>query len=150
MLRRQSRALVPEPALSEAGACVTTKTDVRSSREWPAVTSELRSLDYVRCSSGSTTSWLVGPFSTTGGYDWHLLNPELDMPNDAIGVGAFSFTFHEGTPPKTTSSASGSMLGLPPLHNHHTKLEGAANGEIVEGGIEFGTAGDIQVRGSIY
>jgi hypothetical protein len=40
---------------------------------------------------------------------------------DAAAVGSYSITHHDGEPPAGGAPA-GEMLGLPPIHNHHTKL----------------------------
>ena len=70
-------------------------------------------------------SWLLGPFESTGGYDWWFHDGRLphNMTDigDAVAVGSYSMTFHEGEPP-AAGAPRGEQLGLPPIHNHHSKF----------------------------
>ena len=69
-------------------------------------------------------SWLLGPFESTGGYWWFhdgRLPHNMTDIGDAVAVGSYSMTFHEGEPP-AAGAPRGEQLGLPPFHNHHSKF----------------------------
>jgi len=73
-----------------------------------------------------TTSWMLGPFVSHGGYDWWEIDFEIPWEHEMLTtaphkrvVGGYSFTFHEGSVP-TAGQPAGRMIGLPPLHHHHT------------------------------
>lgn len=94
-----------------------------ASAVWPA--------DLVTCTSITQATWLIGPFTSTGGFDWWAFNATLDtsaLPAEAA-VGSWAFTFHAGAPSET-GEASAQLL-LPPLHNHHTKF-GVGSGGLAE------------------
>ena len=73
-----------------------------------------------------TYTWLIGPYRSTGGYDWWMY--EENLPADVLdmdgfaGVVANSISFHYGEPP-ASGAPMGSWVGLPPLHNHHTTFQ---------------------------
>ena len=70
-------------------------------------------------------TWLLGPFTSTGGYDWWFHDQHLPLNMTDLGtaaaVGSYSITFHNGQPP-TAGTPSGTQIGLPPIHNHHSKF----------------------------
>lgn len=126
----------------------------------------VRSFDGMEPGDGPPSqSWLVGPFNSTGGYDWWSVEFDVRVPasnhtwdgkfsltaggrtsRQALAsrddVGGFAFTFHEGAPSET--GPPGANLGLPPFHNHHTVL-----GESDLEGAQFRTQGDSQCPGEL-
>ena len=66
--------------------------------------------------NGLTTTWLVGPYTSTGGFDWWDTDFDIETPHATVA--SFAFSFHAGLPP-AADEPPGKMLGLPPLHNHH-------------------------------
>lgn len=92
---------------------------------------EYRPVNLTTCTSPShgaesayTTSWLLGPFNTTGGFDWSIfsfLMTEASFP-DSVAIGSYSVRFFEGSP--TGALAHTRQLGFPPLHNHHVGVNG--------------------------
>lgn len=80
----------------------------------------------------SAASFAVGPFTSTGGYDWwqgriearidaeHSLPRSRSPHDDAhLAIGSFEFSMHAGQPPTDGPAPADTALGLPPLHNHH-------------------------------
>jgi len=67
-------------------------------------------------------SWLLGPFTSTGGNDWWTLRFQmlgeqmLGVPQDVV-VGRHHLTYHDSD----SDTPSEAIVGLPPLHNHHTE-----------------------------
>jgi len=74
------------------------------------------------CSTGSSFSWISGPFSSTGGYDyWSLTftdNSTLTGVPPGSAIIRISLTAHDAD----AASPSEAILGLPPLHFHHSVL----------------------------
>jgi len=64
---------------------------------------------------GNTTkTYVLGPFTSHGGYDWWHLN--FDAPQDDLYMlGSWSMTLHDAD----ASDPTAAILGLPPLHMHH-------------------------------
>ena len=64
---------------------------------------------------GNTTkTYVLGPFTSHGGYDWWHLN--FDAPQDDLYMlGSWSMTLHDAD----ASDPAAAILGLPPLHMHH-------------------------------
>ena len=96
----------------------------------------------LECESGGhgpndafTHTWLIGPFTSTGGYDWFDVEFKTNLSPRHQAVGAFSFSFHEGVP--SADGPPGAQLGLPPIHNHHSTLA-----ETGLDGAEFRIQGD--------
>ena len=59
----------------------------------------------------------VGPLTSTGGYDWWQLSGAISLYTfntsaTTISVAGFSVTFHD--------NATGELLGIPPILDHHT------------------------------
>jgi len=92
----------------------------------------------------ATKEFLLGPFTSTGGYDWWKLktNPGNETLPSELRVVGYSFTFHAGARPATGDDLPGANLGLPPLHNHHSGIN-------FENGINFNQAGDYQCAGQV-
>ena len=96
---------------------------------WPTCGQRWHAATLTSCSSVQghgieTRNWLVGPFTSTGGYDWwyheSTLPKSVTNTGSMTGVGSYTITFHEGAPP--ADGTAGAVLGLPPFHNHHSKL----------------------------
>ena len=71
-----------------------------------------------------TGTWTIGPFNSTGGFDWWLVkfsqgDKLVPFPGNTA-VGKYTIAFQEGDP----SKGSGPRLSFPPLHNHHTTARG--------------------------
>ena len=59
----------------------------------------------------------LGPFRSTGGYDWHRhVTPDIGHFSDKLRDGAVYVTGFMGA----AVDASGEVLGMPPIHIHHT------------------------------
>lgn len=66
-------------------------------------------------------TFTIGPLTSTGGYDWWQLGGLISLYTfntsaPTIGVAGFSVTFHD--------NATGELLGIPPIHDHHTAFVG--------------------------
>ena len=96
------------------------------------------------CDGIVTKEFLLGPFTSTGGYDWWKLKalPGNDPLPRELRVVGYSFTFHAGALPTTGDDLPGANLGLPPFHNHHSGIN-------FENGIIFFNQGDNQCAGHV-
>ena len=106
------------------------------------------------------TDWLIGPFTSTGGYDWWQVQVRMtdsSLPPQGWSAGASSITLHEVTSRITADeSPASALLGTPPLHNHHSSIrqtchkvqgcEDSPDGQQVALHI---TAGDEQCPGEV-
>ena len=67
-----------------------------------------------------TNNWTfarLGPFRSTGGYDWHRhVTPDFGHFTHKLSEGVFYVTGFMGA----AVDASGEVLGMPPIHIHHT------------------------------
>lgn len=93
------------------------------------------------------TSWLFGPFTSTGGYDWWSIvanTTQEDRPAIGVTVGGYSLTIHEGAP--SLDGTQGPQLGLPPIHRHHAYavFQCGSNGP-----VSFSYEGDQQCPGEV-
>ena len=105
-----------------------------------------------------TYSWLLGPLTSQGGYDWWADNFSLnfptfppDLPNETY-VAGYSINAHaaadvEPQPYIPNGARAGDMLGLPPIHHHHHELQTSVGGSLGGGGNErFRWNGDYECR----
>jgi len=72
----------------------------------------------------ATASVLLGPFNSTGGYDWWQIYTREEptyFDSAMTSLASFSLTLHDAD---ATSPAT-ALLGLPPIHMHHSSWNGA-------------------------
>jgi hypothetical protein len=70
------------------------------------------------CKSGASQHWVMGPFHSYGGMDWWQFRLDLEdrlgfSSDDARYISEWAITAH---------NASGHVLGLPPIHHHHSEF----------------------------
>ena len=94
---------------------------------------ELVHTTLTRCTSSdasagtATASVLLGPFNSTGGYDWWQIYTREEptyFDSAMTSLASFSLTLHDAD---ATSPAT-ALLGLPPIHMHHSSWNGALGG----------------------